>query len=87
MNKVEHITDSLKENFDKLHQGILGKISEYDGNLKEVGSSVKAMDQVFKEVLPSLTESVNKLGRIANNGQNKNVQDQQNRQQQQPNSF
>lgn len=56
----------LKENFDKLHEGILGKISEYDANLKDVGSSVKAMDEVFKRVLPSLTDSVNKLSRIAN---------------------
>jgi hypothetical protein len=56
----------LKENFDKLHEGILGKISEYDTNLKDVGSSVKAMDEVFKRVIPSLTDSVGKLNRMAN---------------------
>jgi len=56
----------LKENFDKLHEGVLGKISEYDNNLKDVGSSVKAMDEVFKKVLPTMTESVNKLSKLAN---------------------
>jgi transcription termination factor NusB len=55
----------LKENFDKLHEGVLGKISEYDSNLQDVGTSIKAMDQVFKKVLPTLTESVGKLDRIS----------------------
>jgi len=64
--RMEQELGLLKQNFETLHEGILGKISEYDNNLKNVGSSVKAMDQVFKKVLPSLTDSVNKLSRIAN---------------------
>lgn len=59
--KVEAAYAAVKENFDKLHEGVLGKISEYDTNIKDVGSSVKAMDQVFKKILPTLTDSVNKL--------------------------
>ena len=55
----------LKENFDKLHEGVLGKIGEYDSNLQDVGTSIKAMDQVFKKVLPTLTESVGKLDRMS----------------------
>lgn len=66
ITKLQHEIESLKENMDKLHEGVLGKISEYDTNLQDVGSSIKAMDQVFKKVLPSLTESVNKLSRISN---------------------
>ena len=62
--KVEDEIRHIKENYDRLHQGVLGKISEYDSNLKDVGSSVKAMDQVFKQVLPSLTENVNRLSRM-----------------------
>ena len=65
VHKVEETVNALKDSFNNLHQGVLGKISEYDTNLKDVGSSVKAMDQVFKSVLPTLTESVSKLGRIA----------------------
>ena len=64
VHKIEESVNALKESFNNLHQGVLGKISEYDTNLKDVGSSVKAMDKVFKNVLPTLTESVSKLGRI-----------------------
>jgi len=66
LHKLTETMTSIQDNFNNLHQGILGKIGEYDSNLKEVGSSVKAMDQVFKNILPSLTDSVNKLSRISN---------------------
>lgn len=66
VNQMQLEVGALKENMDKLHEGVLGKIREYDTNLQDVGSSIKAMDQVFKKVLPTLTESVNKLSRVAN---------------------
>ena len=55
---------NLKERFEALHKGILGKITEYDQNLTNVGSEIKAMDMVFKKILPSFTENVNKLDRF-----------------------
>jgi len=66
LTTLEQDIKNLQTNFDSLHKGILGKISEYDKNLTDVGTSIKAMDKVFKEVLPSFTENVNKLDRIAN---------------------
>ncbi len=60
----QQITD-LKTSFDSLHKGMLGKISEYDENLTNVGTEIKAMEKVFSKVLPSLTDSVNKLSRIS----------------------
>lgn len=62
---LEAEVKGLKDSYQKLHEGVLGKIGEYDTNLQEVGSSIKAMDQVFKKVLPELTESVNKLQRMS----------------------
>jgi len=60
----QQITD-LKSSFDSLHKGMLGKISEYDENLTNVGTEIKAMEKVFSKVLPSLTDSVSKLGRMS----------------------
>ncbi len=54
----------LKSSFDSLHKGMLGKISEYDENLTNVGTEIKAMEKVFSKVLPSLTDSVNKMQRM-----------------------
>ena len=42
----------------------MGKISEYDQNIIDVGTEMKAMEKVFQKVLPSLTENVNKLERM-----------------------
>lgn len=64
VTKLEQDINNVQTNFDSLHKGILGKISEYDKNLVDVGTSIKSMDKVFKEVLPTFTENVNKLDRI-----------------------
>jgi len=65
VSRLEEEMKHIKESYNNLHQGVLGKISEYDSNLKEVGSSVKAMDKVFKNILPTLTNSVNRLARMS----------------------
>ena len=57
--------EDLKSSFESLHKGMLGKISEYDENLTNVGTEIKAMEKVFSKVLPSLTDSVNKMQRIS----------------------
>ncbi len=56
---------NLKERFESLHKGVLGKISDYDQNLSNVGTEIKAMEKVFQNVLPTLTESIHKLERLS----------------------
>ncbi len=67
VTKMEQQLDDMNKNFDLLHKGVLGKISEYDRNLTNVGAEIKAMDKVFQKVLPSLTENVAELSRITSN--------------------
>lgn len=55
----------MKDDMDSLKRGILGKITEYDKNIVEVGTEIKAMEKVFQKVLPSLTESVNRLEKMS----------------------
>ena len=62
--KLEQRFESLKDDFDRLHQAIIGKIGEYDKNILEVGAEVKAMEKVFSKVLPLFTENVSELARI-----------------------
>ncbi|MGM5483650.1 MAG: hypothetical protein ACQER9_01890 [Nanobdellota archaeon] len=57
--------DNLKKNFEDLHKAILGKIGDYDKNINEVGSQLKAMEKVFSNVLPTFSDNVNELNRIA----------------------
>src|SRR3989344_4673922 len=63
LTRMEQDIKNLRENFESLHQGILGKISEYDQNLTNVGVEIKAMEKVFQKILPTFTENVNKLTR------------------------
>ncbi len=63
--KLEQQILDLKMSIDSLTKNIMGKISTYDQNLVEVGTEIKAMEKVFQKVLPTLTESVNKLDRMA----------------------
>ncbi len=62
--KMEQTIKDLKERYEELHKGILAKIGEYDKGIRDVGSEIKAMEGVFKKVLPTLTENVGELSRI-----------------------
>ena len=64
INKITGELKALKKNFDDLHKGVLGKLSEYDRGIKEVGTDIKAMEEVFKKVIPTFTENVSELSRI-----------------------
>lgn len=59
----QQITD-IKEEFDKLHQAVVGKVGEYDQHILDVGAELKAMEKVFAKVLPVFTENVSELSRI-----------------------
>jgi len=62
--KIEEQLKSLKEDYDRLHKGVIGKISEYDKNILDVGTEVKALGKTFEKIIPALAENVSELGRI-----------------------
>ncbi len=63
--QLEQSISDLRSSVENLNAGILGKISQYDKNLTEVGTEIKAMEKVFQNILPTLTDNVAKLERIA----------------------
>lgn len=64
--QVEQKFSDIQHSFDELHRAVISKVNEYDQNILNVGSQVKAMEKVFSKVLPTFTETVNELGRITN---------------------
>jgi hypothetical protein len=64
INQITQQINDLKESFDGLRSGVLGKISEYDKSITNVGTEIKALEKVFQKVLPTLTENVSELSRI-----------------------
>jgi DNA-binding transcriptional MerR regulator len=64
MGTLEQRFSDIDKKFGTLQQGILGKVSEYDKNIRTVGTDLKAMENVFQKVLPTLTDNVNELSRL-----------------------
>ena len=64
VTKTEQELQDLKDDVENLHKAIVAKIGEYDKNLLDVGTEIKAMEKVFQKVLPELTGSVSELSRI-----------------------
>ena len=64
LERMEQQIKDLKEEYDKLHQAVIGKIGEYDQNIINVGTEIKVMEKVFQKILPTFTENVNELNRL-----------------------
>ena len=64
MAVLEQRFSDLKTAFDNLQRSVVDKVSYYDKSVKDVGSEMKALEQVFQKIIPTLTENVNELSRI-----------------------
>lgn len=64
LTRIQQEIEDLRKTVDNLHKAIIGKIEEYDQNLSNVGTEIKAMEKVFQKILPTFTENVNTLSRI-----------------------
>lgn len=65
MDRIEQVVQDLKSDVENLHKAIVAKIGDYDRNLLDVGTEIKAMEKVFSKVLPELTDNVAELGRMS----------------------
>lgn len=64
LDRLEQSMSDVKGDLDNLHKSIISRIGEYDKNLLDVGTEIKAMEKVFQKVLPTLTENVAELSRV-----------------------
>ncbi len=54
----------LREQMQGLQNALVGKMGEYDKNVLEVGTQLKAMEMAFSKIVPTFTENINELNRI-----------------------
>ncbi|NIA03926.1 MAG: hypothetical protein GWP09_01070, partial [Nitrospiraceae bacterium] len=54
----------LEDDFKRLELAIVGRIKEYDQNLQETLGNVKALNMVFKQILPQFSLDIKNLHRI-----------------------
>jgi len=61
---MEQQMSDMQQQFDKLHQAIIGKVGDYDKHILEVSTQLQAMEKVFGKVLPTFIDNVNELNTI-----------------------
>lgn len=64
MAAIEQRFSDLKTGFDNLQRSVVDKVSDYDKSVKDVNTEMKALEQVFQKIIPTMTENVNELSRI-----------------------
>ncbi len=82
-NDVKSLREDLiviKENFEKIEKKFTNRLSDYDKNILDVNSEIKALEKVFQKITPTLVNNVNELSKIADNlrGLKQNSNDSQN---------
>ncbi len=64
LSHVETQLANLDQKFDSLKNAVIAKIKDYDTSILNVGTEMKAMEQVFQKILPELQNNVSELSRI-----------------------
>ena len=54
----------MQSRFEAIQQAVMGRIKEYDRQVEEVGTDVKAVEKLLESILKPLTENVKELKRI-----------------------
>jgi hypothetical protein len=65
INLIKEDIITMKESFEKLEKRIINKVSDYDKNILDVNSEIKALEKVFQKITPTLVNNVNELSNIA----------------------
>ncbi len=61
IKKIEADIENLKSQTENIQESILKKIKDYDVHITQFTSNFKAMESVFRDVLPQFTQSVQDL--------------------------
>ncbi len=64
LSVTEQRLADLKSSFENLQRSVVEKVADYDKSVKDVGSEMKALEQVFQKIIPTMTENVNELSRL-----------------------
>ena len=65
INMLKEDIVNIADGFSKLENKLVSKITNYDKNILDVNSEIKALEKVFQKVTPTLINNVNELSKIA----------------------
>ncbi|MBS3133976.1 hypothetical protein J4214_01980 [Candidatus Woesearchaeota archaeon] len=61
-----------QSNFANLQRAVFGKVSEYNDNISNLNSEMKALESVFEKIMQPLTSNVKELSKITEKLKEKN---------------
>ncbi len=61
LDKLEQTVHDLKERVDGFNRALIGKMESNEKQMLDTGTEMKAMQKVFKESIPELTEAISSL--------------------------
>lgn len=67
-NDIESIKQEilrLEQRFENIQKSMLGKVADYGKGIQDIGSDIKALEQVLQKILAPLTSNVKELSKIA----------------------
>lgn len=65
INEMDSKINSLNQSIQTLQGSIFGKLKDYDENIQEFGTEIKAIDKVFKQFVPNLKTTITDLNKAA----------------------
>ncbi len=54
----------VEERFENLQRAILGKVTDYDKHILDMGSEVRALEKVMQKIIEPLTQNIKDLSKI-----------------------
>lgn len=54
----------MDQRFNNLQRGVLGKVDEYNQNMVNVNTEMKALEKVFEKIIEPLTSNIKELNKI-----------------------
>ena len=79
-DKIDNDITSIKQeivrtqnHFENLQKAVLGKVGEYNENIININTEMKALEKVFEKIIQPLTSNIKELDKITNRLKTKKV--------------
>ncbi|MBS3134860.1 hypothetical protein J4406_00600 [Candidatus Woesearchaeota archaeon] len=79
-DKIDTEITSIKQeimrtqnHFSSLQKAVLGKVSEYNENILDINTEMKALEKVFEKILTPLTNNIKELNKITDKLKTKKI--------------
>jgi uncharacterized protein YhaN len=64
IDDIENKMAAVEDEVSKIYKSLFSKMEEYDGHIQEFGTDIKAMQQVFRELLPQFVSGVHQMNDV-----------------------